>query len=691
MTSQDQNLQDNQIENSQVQLVQAGQNAVSFQNSHDNHVTINKALLQFGRSAAPTVDWDWAKRLLKDKQLPEIRKRLADTLGRERALMSVSFKEEMGWVGRSPLEAIRVLQKEDKAEDTLDPHQLLIATFGRDDIVGKLLILGTPGSGKTTALLGLAEQLVCGALAQPQTVIPVLFELSTWRRDTQSIHDWLIEQLYEQHGGNRKAKRYEHWLDQQVLLPLMDGLDELGLEWQQKCTQKLKEFARQYPHLVVCCRGKEFDQAGIKLDTLRGAVRLEPLPDSQIQTFLEQQQSPLWSVIQQNSQFQKLLEPTAEGDPGLLRIPLFVTLVVWAYDPQHPFQTKAELLDQYIARQLSRDVRDNCRDGLKKKDWAYKTVDQEPDRQRTQQTLAWLARQLQQTNTVELLIERIQPRWLETTWSRKRYRLSVGLIFGLLGGLIFGLLGGLSGEITIGLLGGLMVALMVDLDDIQPVEDFKISMSPSVQREIFSRLRWWLIAGLSIGLLGGLSMGQLFGLSVGSILGLSMGFVLLAFGLIVALVGGLKQDLKLRSRPNQGIWNSLKIFLWTTALSSLSLIALQFLLFGITDFSSTVAQGITEGESSGAILRSLGQAFFQYLRLGIVIGLPFGLAVGGLPSIKYGCLRWVLWQSGVAPWNLKQFLNYCVERRLLQRVGGTYRFIHRELLDHFAQRPPSSG
>ncbi len=35
------------------------------------------------------------------------------------------------------------------------------------------------------------------------------------------------------------------------------------------------------------------------------------------------------------------------------------------------------------------------------------------------------------------------------------------------------------------------------------------------------------------------------------------------------------------------------------------------------------------------------------------------------------------------PWNYARFLSYCVERRLLQRISGRYRFIHRELLDHF--------
>ena len=551
MARQDQSIESSQIHNSQVQLARAGRDAVSFQNSQDNQVTINNALLQLGPSGSPGVNWDWARRLLEKKQLPNIRKRLTDTLGRERALMSVGLREELSWVGRSPLEPARVLQIEGKAEAPLNPHQLLIETFRRDDIAGKLLILGTPGSGKTTALLSLAEQLVCGALDQPKTVIPVLFELSTWRKDNQSIHDWLIEQLYEQHGGNRKAKVYERWLDEQVLLPLMDGLDELGFERQQKCTQKLKTFAGQYPYLVVCCRTKEFTQAGIKLNTLNGAIRLEPLSDQQIQVFLQHQQSPLWSVIQTNPRLKVLLETTLEGDPGLLRVPLFVALAARTYDSKHPFESKKDLLNQYIERQVSRDMRESDRrNDLEKKNWVYQTLEQEPGRHQTQRTLIWLAQQLQKNNTVELLIEHMQPSWLERKWERQRYRLTFGLVYGLIVGLLgTGLFAGL-GLLIFGPVGGLLGASA----QIEPVEAFKITLSQDVRREILNSLRNWLIGGFVFGLIIGLGVGQMYGLARGLASGLADGLAVgLMGGLIYGLVRGLKQDLKLRSRPNQGI------------------------------------------------------------------------------------------------------------------------------------------
>jgi hypothetical protein len=204
-------------------------------------------------------------------------------------------------------------------------------------------------------------------------------------------------------------------------------------------------------------------------------------------------------------------------------------------------------------------------------------------------------------------------------------------------------------------------------------------MSHDVRREILKALREWLIVGLIVGLILGLIFGLILGLIVGLIFGLIGGLI---GGLIDGLIDGLKQDLQLRSRPNQGIWNSLQSFLWVTLLSyPLGIV----LVFGITELPTIVAEGVSEGETIGAILNSLWQLLPQFLLPGVFGALLFSFLLGGGGAcVEHVCLRFVLWQSGVAPWHLAQFLNYCVERRLLQRVGGRYRFLHRELLDHFA-------
>jgi hypothetical protein len=673
MASQDQNIDHSEIKNSNVQQSQAGRDAVSFNNSRDNQVVIENTFLRlFGRSESNQVDWDWAKLLLEKKQLPEIRKRLTDTLGRERILMDVSIAEQQQWVNR--LQADRQLQVNGKNSGFLDPNKLLIETFGRDDIAGKLLILGAPGSGKTTALLSLAEQLVLGAIGQPKTVIPVIFELSTWLEDSQSIEAWIIEQLYDLHGGNRKEKIYEKYLERQVLLPLLDGLDELGLERQKKCTEKLNEFAQTYPQLVVCCRVREFETANIKLSNLNGAICLQELSNGQIEAYFQSiNRADLWSEIETNSALQGLLQETAEGESGLLRVPLFIKLLANVYDPQEPIVNKTDLLEKYIERQLSFDQRErDHRKGLQNHRWAYKTVEKEPKLDEMINSLSWVARQLQANNTVELLIEEIQPNWIENQQLYSFYEL-IPSFFALFTALFPAFYIGKSVASDLGIFAGVLftsflvrgwllgIRQLIPLSwwqKIEPIENIKIPTSKLAIRE-FKRnwkknkltstqvvSRKWFIFGDEVTETESPNSTVVF---------------------TKRLISGFNQELKVRLYPNQGIFNSIKSMVWVTTIVFCYASIISLYLF----------EEIKEENNflTSVWLRVLSSLFF---------GILFG---GGLACIQHFILRFILWQSGTIPWNFARFLNYCVERRLLLRVGGRYRFLHRELLDHFAQLP----
>ncbi len=695
MASQDQNIDHSEIKNSSVQQSQAGRDAVSFNNSHDNRVVIENTFLRlFDRSESNQVDWDWAKLLLEKKQLPEIRKRLTDTLGRERILMDVSIAEQQQWVNR--LQADRQIQVNGKNGGLLDPNKMLIETFGRDDISGKLLILGAPGSGKTTALLSLAEQLVIGAIEKAQTVIPVILELPTWREDNQSIEAWIIEQLYDLHGGNRKRKIYEQWLERQVLLPLLDGLDELGLERQKKCTEKLNEFARTYPQLVVCCRVKEFETANIKLSNLNGAICLQKLSDGQIEAYFQSiNRADLWSEMKTNSVLQGLLQATVEGEPGLLRVPLFIKLLANVYDPQEPIKSKADLLEKYIERQLffAQRERDH-RKGLQNHPWAYKTVEKEPRLDETINSLSWVARQLQTNNKVDFLIEGIQPQSIEKFFmSRYKFVLKCFLFFTLMIMCLF-MLNDLVLKTDFHNLKDLFffifsffsVCFMFTYafeekfghDKIYTQEVIFIIFS-KIRRKVFwkayisecsRRVLFWIqppftkfkIFFLSL-IIGMTLASSIRDNNINVLNGLifisSLYFLMCAYALFDVLRDlQILDDMKIRDYPNQGIWWSLASFL---------------IIFVLITFLDLISEQIGINMS---LFSSTWALFF--------------LGCGGLICVKHFSLRFVLWQSGTIPWNFARFLNYCVERRLLLRVGGRYRFLHRELLDHFAQLPPGT-
>lgn len=72
-------------------------------------------------------------------------------------------------------------------------------------------------------------------------------------------------------------------------------------------------------------------------------------------------------------------------------------------------------------------------------------------------------------------------------------------------------------------------------------------------------------------------------------------------------------------------------------------------------------------------------------RSGLTLLLLGGLSGGGTACFRHLTLRLILQDMGYIPWNYARFLDYAIERLFLQKVGGGYIFIHRMLLEHFAQ------
>ncbi|MEJ2157632.1 MAG: hypothetical protein P8X96_20060 [Desulfobacteraceae bacterium] len=68
-----------------------------------------------------------------------------------------------------------------------------------------------------------------------------------------------------------------------------------------------------------------------------------------------------------------------------------------------------------------------------------------------------------------------------------------------------------------------------------------------------------------------------------------------------------------------------------------------------------------------------------------LFGLLGGLNRGGAAVVKHYALRLILWLSRYTPFKFIQFLDYGAKLIILKKVGGGYMFIHRMLLEHFAE------
>jgi hypothetical protein len=243
--------------------------------------------------------------------------------------------------------------------------------------------------------------------------------------------------------------------------------------------------------------------------------------------------------------------------------------------------------------------------------------------------------------------------------------------------LYFGLCEGLFGGLILGLFCGLGVG---SLNHITLVETFSWNWNQFWKRTIFGS-----IGGLSVGLIFGLSVGLIYalfgvfsgqsdalawltsGLSIGLESGLILAFIC---GLISGLIGGFIDRVKVgKAFPNQGIKLSRKNALPAFLVSSL-IFSLIFSLMKVLD-----------------VARQKGVILGMVLDAGLLFGLIVGLNRGGSAVIKHYALRLILWLKDYTPLNFIKFLDHCAKLIFLKKVGGGYIFIHRMLLEYFADLP----
>ncbi|NJO29945.1 MAG: NACHT domain-containing protein [Richelia sp. SL_2_1] len=597
---------------------------------------------------------DWRRELLKVMKI-DVEKRLNDSLHHNK-IIRIATEERGEAVGRNSVNASIINNQPSLKDKLLQPLRNLevfgirktqleagkpiIEAFDESDIAGRLLILGNPGAGKTTLLLELARDLIIRAQDNSANPIPVLFELTNWRDDQQIISNWLQADLKFRYNIPEKISR--EWLSTEQLVPMLDGLDELGLTRQRICIDKINEFLQSNSNLlplVVCCREEEYQQGETILNNLRGAVCLQPLSEQQIQRYLRELGCKhLWEGIRND----------ADGLGELAKTPLFLNLIPVAYpdglvskskrfnseDEKQKYQEKCrqELFNQYIEKRLG-EYHD--RKGYKAED--------------VKRWLIWLAKTMKEQKLKEFYIEKMQPSYLDNRRQRILYSLVVGLIGGLIFGLIFGLIGGLIFGLILGLIFGLIFGLIYGLvslfeHKIETVETLKIGF------DIKSCLIFGLISGLILGLITGLIYGLIFGL---------------ISGLIVGLASGLKgSELINKNDANTGIKKSTK----NTIIFTLIALPLTILLF----FSVL--------HILSANINILGLVLF-----GLGTALLFGITFAGIPVIQHFSLRLILWKNRSIPWNYARFLKYADDRKLIDQVGGRFTFIHDKLQSHFAQ------
>ncbi|MEV0039792.1 NACHT domain-containing protein [Streptomyces sp. NPDC050804] len=120
---------------------------------------------------------------------------------------------------------------------------------------GRLVVLGEPGAGKTV----LALMLTLGLLADraPRTPVPVLLSVSAWDPVSESLDDWIVGTLATAYYGERPQVPRQ-LLDRRMLLPVLDGLDEIPEAARRSAVRALNEACGDGRGVVLTCRSAEY-------------------------------------------------------------------------------------------------------------------------------------------------------------------------------------------------------------------------------------------------------------------------------------------------------------------------------------------------------------------------------------------------------------------------------------------------
>ncbi len=604
----------------------------------------------------------------------------------------------------------------------------------------QIVILGAPGAGKTMLLYQLADKLLEAAKADPDAPIPVVLDLNNWSNGRLAFDDWLLRELKRPNYGIGDSFG-RTLIKKERIIPLLDGLDEVGDENIGACVAAINRF-RDDDHgqlpMVVCSRLEEYRAIDDKLN-LRGEVVVQPISKADILDCLKHPE--MAGVASLLAEDQGLIE--------LLSTPLFLSIVVLTYRGKAtptgtPAEWRSRLLADFVAAQLTPPS------GAQ----APYAAD------RTRSWLSWLAQKMRAHQVEDTFyFDLVQPDWLRSPVQGRLVTaglaVSVGIVVAVLAWLgnapVFG-----SWATGLAVVGALTAGLAAYEPGIAPTSKLRLSwqrwgghamgwllfgplfgLLAGLSVGLIVRLRGGLIGALAIvvsGLIAGLCLGIFFALvsildtapySIpsgpgkaiesskrnalvgGLVLALSAGLIAGVGGGLIVELGVLPPDLRadvtawlVPGLIVQGVAFAVVVgaFGWDPGIRigavGSRLRTGLIIGFGVALVDAQV--GLLMSGQSGhighALSTHLGGANAKGLAAGILLGVLVGVGTGivhgilrgGGAYLRHELLVALLVREGSMAPRYLDFLAFASRVNLLQRRGGGYRFPSRFLLDYFA-------
>ncbi|WP_344242599.1 NACHT domain-containing protein [Actinocorallia libanotica] len=571
----------------------------------------------------------------------------------------------------------------------------------------RLVVLGGPGSGKTTLAVQLLRELLRTRDENGREPVPVLLSASSW--DTavhRGVWEWIADQLALTYPA-LKAEAYGPDACRDLVtgpeprvLPVIDGLDEIPPTNRIAVLEALNRSLGR-GQLILTCRTTDWVDAVAAADTvLSGAAVIEPDPltpriaADYLRRCLRRAPSPAWQHLLGHLTAQDDIpaSPLAEA----CSTPLGLWLVRAVYQPpatSAPAPDLTPLIDP-AAYPSADDLRAHLFDQLIPALIRQRPPSTDPrhlfrprllhDPDDATRWLTWLAHHLTHPRAPEG-----QPRTRDFAWwhlarhtlAPKQLNiataLAIGLGVGLVAWLVAGLMAGLLGGVVFGLLLGLGAGLTV-----RRASNWLHDQPGYANLTLHSRKKD-LVRKIATGLPLGLTFGFMFGLVFVTEVGLAFGFAFgLVFGLAVGLAVGLVEWTESPATADRvntptGVLNADR-----------ALAIFRLLVFGL---GGGLVFGLVFGLAVGlAVGLGLGGGLAVGVQVGLLLGLLLGLRFGQHHAWWCYLLATLhLSRRGALPRDLMGVLDDAHRLGLLRAVGPMYQFRHADFQDHFAREASS--
>jgi len=602
--------------------------------------------------------------------------------------------------------------------------------FTRPDMPPRLVILGEPGTGKSTIAQWLMLKLLDRAIrergAEQENRVPFFLPLASWDPSVP-LEDWVAAKMIETYGrlgasytsaGGEERTLARELVARHLVLMVLDGMDEMAPRHQPKALDLLSDAVTAGHAMVLTCRAEQYEAIVKRAHhgPLRATpvIELGPLPVAAIRTYLNADLQPT------DHRWDSVLAHLAEAPACVHAAALSTPLMVWLartvygcrlggyddYDDENGHRNAPPRKPEELLSEASEeDIKGLLLGGLVEAAYAPKVKPSPPKTKPYPGRAAAEGSPLHdQIVSLAIRTSRQKDGKQNIDWWRIHemcHPLVIGLTMGLIVGPLLGAAAGLAvtvkaghvAGLTLGVVFGIAAGALAGLTCVRPQPN---------PRTVHFALSWNRMSGwLPRCLLFGLAVGVGFSFAAERHGGLVAGLVVAAIsgptaawaawstfgkwpattaGITAALALGLAAGLAsghspaLIAGPAAGVAFAIGAWVWIGAYETAeSRMAINPQSLLKNDRLGCMVVGVTAG-----------------IAFGVVYGLALGLAVGVIAVVSltivvtlvvslwgtFSVARLWLAARGGLPLGIMSFLQEAYDRGVLRQEGPHYKFRH---------------